>query len=332
MKILTRLPRGFLDCAAHELEAALGGPTLIHLEGGRQPAVFVSVLLHGNETSGWDGLRLFLDRNPSPQRNLTIFIGNVAAAARGMRVLPGQKDFNRIWRNTSGAGGALAVAFARAIADREFFAAVDLHNNTGHNPFYSVLTDLDPVNFGLAYMFSDKAVFIREPRTTMTGVFSGRCPAVALETGPIGDSRCAIRVYDFLERCLALDVVDPVDSGDLELFEALARVHVRPGVDFSIAGDGEETGALVLTGGVEAVNFHELAAGTPFASSDLAANEVLQVLDAEHDDVTDDFFAQAARAIYLKQAVVPAMYTTDPYVVQQDCLCYFMRRFQLQGT
>ena len=28
----------------------------------------------------------------------------------------------------------------------------------------------------------------------------------------------------------------------------------------------------------------------------------------------------------LRMAVVPAMYTTDPYVVLQDCLCYFMER------
>ena len=34
-------------------------------------------------------------------------------------------------------------------------------------------------------------------------------------------------------------------------------------------------------------------------------------------------------AILLKADVVPAMYTTDPYVVRQDCLCYFMERMAL---
>jgi hypothetical protein len=30
----------------------------------------------------------------------------------------------------------------------------------------------------------------------------------------------------------------------------------------------------------------------------------------------------------LKQAVTPSMYTTDPIVVRQDCLCYFMERLR----
>ena len=54
------LPEGLLDQDSRGLEAYLGGPTLIHLPGKRQPALFISVLLHGNETSGWDALRALL--------------------------------------------------------------------------------------------------------------------------------------------------------------------------------------------------------------------------------------------------------------------------------
>ena len=131
-----------------------------------------------------------------PRRSIALFIGNVVAAAAGLRALPDQQDFNRIWRNATGPGAALAAAVQAALADHELFAAIDLHNNTGHNPYYSVVTDLDARNFGLALMFSEQAVYVEEPDTVLTRMFAGRCPAITLEVGPVGDERCTARVYD----------------------------------------------------------------------------------------------------------------------------------------
>ena len=341
MQILHSVPDRLLACDARDLHALLGRPTLIFIEGERDPALFISVLLHGNETSGWDGLRGYLERHPRPARSLALFIGNVAAAAAGLRALPEQQDFNRIWRNATGPGAALAAAVQGALADHQLFAAIDLHNNTGHNPYYSVVTDLDPGNLGLALMFSEQAVYVEEPDTVLTRVFAGRCPSVTLEVGPVGDPRCTVRVYDYIERCMALDEVPRSQAGDLRLFRARARVHIRPGIDFGFAGGGSGDHAegnagrnaaiaqwkpLTLTGGVEAVNFHDLPAGTVFATTTLALSSAVQVLDVSHRDVTGDYFDLADGELRLRMAVVPAMYTTDPYVVLQDCLCYFMER------
>ena len=57
---LYSLPDGLLDADARELNELLGAPTLIHLSGERTPALFVSVLMHGNETVGWNGIRALL--------------------------------------------------------------------------------------------------------------------------------------------------------------------------------------------------------------------------------------------------------------------------------
>jgi hypothetical protein len=332
LRIHKQLPAGLLECDATQLHEHLGGPTLIHLAGARSPALFLSVLLHGNETSGWDGLRRYLQEVSSLPRDLTLFIGNTEAAAQSVRVATGQVDFNRIWRNAEGQGGALATALEAAIADHLFFASVDLHNNTGHNPYYSVVTDLEPHNLGLAYLFSDKAVFVEEPDTVLTRVFTGRCPAVALEVGPVGDPRCAVRVTDYIDRLMALDVVPEAGPEVFSLFRTLVRVHVRDGVAFRFEGDEDnpdEPVPLILTGGIEAVNFHNLRQGSVFAASEWAFDEVLHVLDVGHRDVTDRYFQQRGRDIVLKDDVVPAMYTTDPFVVRQDCLCYFMERLVL---
>ena len=327
--VFSQLPAGLLEVPAAELTRVLNRPTLLHLDGQREPELFVSVLLHGTETSGWDGVRRYLSDHSVPGRSLSLFVGNVDAAARELRVLPGQQDYNRIWRGATGKEGEIADAVMHAIAERTYFAAVDLHNNTGHNPYYSVITEVTPANLGLAYLFSDKAVYIREPDTTMTQAFTGRCPAVTLEVGPTGDARCADRVYDFLDRCMDLSEVPRAGAAEVSLFESLARVHVVEGVDFHFAGEDEESPAtLTLTGGVEAVNFHELPAGTRFGAAAATLAQTLKVLDAEHRDVTTEFFEQSGSEIVLKRPIVPAMYTTDPYVVRQDCLCYFMRRLE----
>jgi len=328
LRIHTQLPAELLDCDASELHDHLGGPALIRLEGEAEPALFVSVLLHGNETSGWDGVRRYLRDTPQLPRSLTLFIGNTEAAKAGMRALPTQPDFNRIWRNAEGQGAALAAAVQSAIADQPFFASIDLHNNTGHNPYYSVVTDLEPHNLGLAYLFSEKAVFVEEPDTVLTRVFTGRCPAVALEVGPVGDLRCTDRVYDYVSRCMTLDQVPEAQPDRFSLFRTRVRVHIQDEVSFRFEGDGEteNPAPLVLTGGVEAVNFHELSRGTVFGASRLAVDRVFRVLDVDHQDVTDRYFEHDGAAILLKENVVPAMYTTDPYVVRQDCLCYFMER------
>ncbi len=327
LRIFQALPAGLCDVDATQLAELLGGPALIHVPGDAQPALFVSVLLHGNETSGWNALRRLLAHDQPLPRSLLMFIGNVHAAAQGLRMLASQQDFNRIWRGeVPGAEGELAASVARTIRGTALFAAVDLHNNTGHNPHYSVLTRLDASCRGLAYLFSNTAVYVEEPDTVLARLFDELCPVVTLELGPVNDAMCEERALDFLRRLLVLDAI-PTEAA-LELFQSRARVHVRDDVGFSFAEDGRAT-PLVLTSGVEAVNFHALAVGTPFGRSTRPVTDVLKVLDAAHRDVTQAYFTQHNTVIALRRDVVPAMYTTDPLVVRQDCLCYFMEPLAL---
>ena len=338
LNTLNQVPHGLLDCPPADLAGRLGGPTLLHLPGRRQPPLLISVLLHGNETSGWTGLCRYLARTQTLPRSLLVFIGNVQAAAAGVRTLPGQQDYNRIWRGAGGPEGALALQVLAAIGELApggLFAAVDLHNNTGHNPHYAVVTDPSTASLGLACLFGDKAVHVEEPDTVLTRSLARHGPAVALELGPIGDARCADRADDYLSRLLELEAVPAADPAALTLFRTLARVHVAPDIAFAFAAaaapvepDAPEQPSpaqpLLLTGGVEAVNFHELTAGMVFGTTELPLSRALQVLDNHHRDVTDEYFAVRGGELVLTRPVTPAMYTTDPVVVRQDCLCYLM--------
>ena len=89
------LPDGLLECPAAQLWSVLPGPTLFDLSGGRKGTLFITVLQHGNETSGWDAMRTLLRAGSAPP--LMLFIANIDAARQNVRKLENQVDFNRAW-------------------------------------------------------------------------------------------------------------------------------------------------------------------------------------------------------------------------------------------
>ena len=320
LNVIEAPPRDLFDLPAHALHERLGGPTLFRVPGNGAEALFVSTLLHGNETSGWTALCRLMREPPENMRPLVVLIGNPAAAAAKLRHLPEQPDFNRIWKSAASPYQALAERVMHEARAQPLFAAVDLHNNTGRNPHYSVVTSHDPTHIRLAYLFSDKAVLVEEPDTVLSRALQTICPSIAVEVGPIRDPQSDALAEDLLRRAVVTDQL-PEETIGLTLYQALARVHIPEDVAFSF---GETAAPLTLTGGMEAVNFHPVPAHTEFGHSALPLQHALNVLDPDHADVTERFFYQDGASLRLREAVVPAMYTTDPEVVRQDCLCYLM--------
>ena len=157
LTILDQLPDGLLHCEARDLQRILPGPTLVHLPGQHAAPLFVSVLLHGNETTGLtatQGLLRKYDGHKLP-RSLSIFFGNISAAAQGKRHLDGQPDYNRIWPSAGdGTGDLPEHRMMHQVVDemraRKVFASIDIHNNTGLNPHYGCINRREPRFFHLA--------------------------------------------------------------------------------------------------------------------------------------------------------------------------------------
>lgn len=324
-------PEGLFQTSAKDLHTRLPGPTIARVPGTVEPPVFVSVLLHGNETSGWNALCQHLQEYPRPYRTLIVFIGNVAAAAAGVRSLPQQSDFNRIWKNAVGEEAEMAADALSLIATLNPMAALDIHNNTGRNPHYSVLTEITPESCGLAQLFAETAVFIEEPDTVLTRALQRICPAVTVEAGPVGDSRSDDRALLLLERFSRLESLPTAARSELKLHRSLCRVHLAQDISFDFADiadvDRLSGDDLVLTAGMEGVNFHSVPAGAELGVTRRPLNHVLHVLDSEHQDVSAEYLTEEHGIITLKRSVIPAMYTTDHEVIRQDCLCYFMESF-----
>jgi Succinylglutamate desuccinylase / Aspartoacylase family len=335
---LDHLPEGLLATESRGLEALLGAPTLMHLRGARGPALFVSVLMHGNETVGWDAVRLLLSERiarfgePRLPRDLCLFIGNVSAAAHGVRRLPGQPDYNRVWP-----GGELAPtpehglmqAVVENLRQQGLFASIDLHNNTGANPHYACVNRLDNRFLHLATLFGRTVVYFLRPRGVQSLALAELCPAVTLECGRVGDAAGVRHARDLVDAALHLAQIPhhPVAPQDIDLFHTVARVQIPERLSFSFSPAEAD---LVLNPEIEHYNFRELPAGTAFGRLDRAAAATgmpLEVRDEEGQEVGERFFSVTDGEVRLRQSVMPSMLTRDETVIRQDCLGYLMERY-----
>ncbi|MGV6817829.1 MAG: M14 family metallopeptidase [Thiotrichales bacterium] len=328
------LPEGLLNADSAALQGLLGKPTLIHLEGRRKEPLFVSVLLHGNETTGWDAVRQLLLEYESKElpRSLSIFIGNVAAAELGMRRLDGQPDYNRIWPGTDHPP-CLETDMARLITEtmamRDVFASVDIHNNTGLNPHYGCINSLEPQFMQLAALFDRLVVFFIRPVGVQSAAFAGHCPSVTLECGKPGQEQGLEHARDFLEACLRISEIPnhPLAAGDVDLYHTVAQVIVNP--EFSFGFDDSEHD-LRLNPALDHFNFTELEAGAVWGEVLKTKNAPPVLARSEDGDlVTDRYFEVDNGVLRSRRKVMPSMLTMDEKVIAQDCLCYLMERVVL---
>lgn len=329
---LDYLPEGLLGLEAHQLAGVLAGPTLIHLPGRREEPLFVSVLMHGNETVGWEAVRELLARfdggNALP-RAMSLFIGNVAAAANHQRRLFGQPDYNRVWPGSEDGGTAEHRMMARVVEimrARRPFASVDIHNNTGFNPHYACVNRLQTPFLHLALLFGRTVVYFLRPRGVQSMAFAELCPAVTLECGKVGQAHGVVHALQYLEACLHLSEhpQHAVAQQDIDLFHTVARVTVAPEAEIGFSPDA---GHIVFEPDLDRLNFQELPAGTPFGRINGDGLNLLDVRNEKGHDVGGEYFTIHEGQLCLHRPVMPSMLTKDIEVIRQDCLCYLMERY-----
>ncbi len=324
-------PPGLLEVPATALRELLGGPSLIEIAGRRQPPLYLSVLLHGNETTGFEALQQVLrrHRNGTLPRSLVVFVGNVEAAAFGLRRLDGQPDYNRIWAGGEDADtpeARMAAEIVARMGRRGLFASIDIHNNSGRNPHYGCINRLDPRYVGLASLFSRTMVYFRRPASVQSIAFAELCPAVTVECGRPGQAAGIEHASDFIESALHLaDVPDRPASDDIGLFHTVAVVRVPETQPFGFGGQGE---GIRFIEDLDHLNFQELPAGTLLGYWGGQAVPLLAE-DEGGRDVSDHYFAVRNGGLLAKRRLMLSMLTLDTRVIRQDCLCYVMERMEL---
>ena len=327
------LPEAFIDARPQQLVELLGGPTLVHLSGRRERPLFVSVLLHGNETTGLLAIQGLLQRYYDRElpRSLSLFIGNVDAARDGLRRLAGQPDYNRVWPGTdcqeSPEKRMMAEVFEIMRARRPF-ASVDLHNNTGINPHYACINRVEHRFVQLASLFSRTLVYFTQPRGVQSLAFADICPAVTVECGKVGQAAGEAHALEFLDASLHLsEIIDqPVAEQDVDLFHTVAIVRVPRSLSF---GFGEAPADICFIEDLDHLNFRELPAGSTLAQLNGVASLPLEASSEQDGDVASRYFRVKEGLLQTTRPLMPSMFTLDERVIRQDCLGYLMERYPL---
>lgn len=330
LTVYNHLPEGLLHLPADRLHERLPGPCLIHLEGRRHQPLFVSVLLHGNEDTGWQAAQAVLQKHARGglPRSLSLFIGNLDAARQGQRRLDGQPDYNRVWPGTPDTDLPEFRMMKQVVDDmagRGVFASVDVHNNTGLNPHYACVNELADPFLHLATLFSRTVVYFVRPLGVQSAAFARLCPSVTVECGKAGSAGSAEHAASFLEACLNLSEfpAHPVPAQDVDLFHTVATVKVPDALSFGFGGHGLD---IDFIPDLDHLNFMELDRGAVFGQTRPGGQACLLAMNEDGRDVGAHLFDCSGGRIRLRKPLMPAMLTRDERVIRQDCLCYLMER------
>lgn len=326
LAIVSELPQGFNHFEPSEILKIFPTSTLVHLRGDKAPPLFVSILLHGNEYSGLKSVQALLKKysNGLP-RSLYLFIGNVTATAVGLRVIPGQTDYNRCWPGTEMAANdetRIMQAVFDHVTREPLFAAIDIHNNSGFNPHYAGMTRVTDENQHLASMFNHIGLVFTRPKGVSTMAFNGVCPAAILECSRPGDELGIHHATELLDALLHMDHFPerPVPAHDLQLVRTLATLNIpdHVSIDFDLSSPAD----LRFVQNFDHLNFTEIKTQDVFAHT--RVDRPLEITNQLGEDVTDQIIRVEAGKVYLNKSLMPAMITMDEAIIRQDCLCHLL--------
>ena len=337
LTILKHIPSAFLSISHREIKNLFETPTLIHLKGVKHPALFISILLHGNEYSGLQIMQEILKKYQTTDgyklpRSIWLFVGNVDAAQMGVRLRDGQIDFNRAWPGTPEPNSDTAILIQEVmdrITQDELFASIDLHNNTGQNPPYGCISVVNEKNKYLSSFFNHIAMVFQSPKGVSTMAFDDICPAITLECSTPGNEPARKRAFDLIDDLMHMDhfPTKPLPAHDLQLVKNTATIKINANVTFCFEDDVNNSSDMDLTvvKNFDHHNFTLLEENEVFAYSKVA--KALLVTSADGQDITDEIIQNDNGKLSLKKALMPAMISMDKKIVLQDCLCYLLEDY-----
>lgn len=310
--------------------------SLFFHKGAIDKTVVISTMLHGNETSGLYAIQKFLkaQEGKANRPSYAILLGNPRAFQSNKRLVGGQLDRNRIWElDGNHEDHALSRQVIERLINYPLVCAIDIHNNTGKNPYFCCVNRLDQKTLGMASLFDADALFFEDPATAFT-TFMGRfCPSVTLECGMSGDELGILKAVKFIKEATHFALADHLDKLVFKksVFKSFGKFKIPKETKISFISPGQEISTLSNSQGVaffsdlEKFNLKLVPEGTSLGFIHGSLNQV-NIQSEFEEDLFSELFLIEKQNLIVKNDFYAAMVTKDVEVAKADCFFYFLKK------
>lgn len=321
----------------HAALATLDGPTILHLDAGKEATRVFSVLLHSNEPSSLRAMLKFLQQPlEDVEANVVFVVHNVWAAQASQfrrRYIEGaQFDRNRNWISGKKPTEKDYVKWDDSYVNQLFQyleslgnveAILDMHNTSGQTDPFSLVASManDTLNIDLSKrLVSHFADYFFHIKVFDAMISASRyiAPSMAVEVGKKGTHKADVEAMRILWKFLSMSSSGLLQyqtvprQYDIEATFKLRDLKVQLAIAASI-NDSFPKGVLALRHDIEDFNMKGLKKGEWIALwNPVNPNDPLPFRVTTRDkDVSDQYFELRDGVLYLKQDIVPLMATLD---------------------
>lgn len=308
----------------------LDGPTLIIVEGkdpGRCRAL--STLLHGNEPSGLKAVHGWLRNGERPSVTMLCFILSVSSALEppvfSHRQLPGERDINRCFRPPfEGRVGLIAEQLLALLDDYRPECLIDIHNTSGMNPAFGVVTHEDPAHEALVALFTRRLIITDIKLGALMEISRPDFPVATIECGgnrdPAADRLAVEGLWRYLQQDQVLQL--PPDGLHMDLYHHPVRLVLAPDTKIAFADEPDPEADITVPRQLERYNFGLVTRGTFLLWLGPQGHSQLRLQSAAGTDVLTGYFDCIGHSLYAAQSMKLFMVTDNPVIACSDCLLY----------
>ncbi len=287
----------------------------------------VSVLVHGNEPSGFFAAHRYLRQQVAPLTNLSIIVSSVRAARHPPefthRHMPGEYDLNRRFgvfeRHDRVSELARDITdYLRALRPS---VVVDLHNTSGRSPAFAVSVSDHPAVKSIASLFTDSMVVTQLiVGSLMEQNFN--CPVVTIECGGAQQKRSHQLAFAGLQKFAAFEELAALHAGAMSIHYHPTRVRLQPGISLEYGAQSDHEVDITLIDGIEQLNQGLTAKGTLFGWVDRSLGDCLSAIDDHGRDIIHEIFEIDQGRLLAKQELKIFMATRRTDIAMSDCVFY----------
>lgn len=340
VRFFESIPDFFFELNQKNILDHLEEMTLFYHEGDKEETVLLSTMLHGNETSGLFAIQKYLKNMMGMEGSpsFLILLGNPKAFHENKRLIPGQLDRNRIWQLHGGhRDHKLSKEVINKVVNYPLIFSVDIHNNTGKNPYFCCVNRLDRKTLGLASLFNADALFFEDPDNAFSTYIGRFCPSVTLECGMSGDDLGVEKAIKFFEESVKLSGSTEFQDKKFKnnVFKSFGKFKLNSSTNIrfidrdskeklDLQGDG-----VAFFNDLEKFNLKILPKGEKLGYIFGDVEQVKTVSEFDEDLFDDLFLLNKNSELVVKDDFYAAMVTKDIEVAKADCFFYFLKKLSI---